>query len=349
MVSEQLTLGLGPQPAWSREGANYERDPLEKPARGTCPACLREVAVTADGAVVRHGWKESGRRRGVYGQGIQWGRCMGTGLRPLEETDADLVKSIQRIEVAIRDARRDADWHESEGADEYVGNAGSVTRQNGYGFHPDEAREKFADRVKEAAGQIGVSITVDHAVNTIRYREEKVDRYEYCAHRGFQGVALRSDLYSALNGGQPEIRVGALDDGSGGRGRTISRPGGNSDARRWTVQPDPTDILTFVGYETLRAQYVARLRSFVVDATRRVEALEDAGKHHMNHPSRGIAPPAPVVHWARSTTRRSSGQSGLEQACKRFTFRADGEPLPANWSADKGAVTCVRCRKKIDG
>jgi len=82
--------------------ATYERAPLKKGQRGTCPMCVRLIQVNAHGRIVRHGWKEKGRQVGQYGLGMQWGACLGWYERPLEETDADGLKHL----ATIRDAQR---------------------------------------------------------------------------------------------------------------------------------------------------------------------------------------------------------------------------------------------------
>jgi hypothetical protein len=82
--------------------ATYEREPLKKGTRGTCPMCVRLFQVSGNGRMVRHGWKEKGRQVGSYGLGRQWGECQGWSKRPIEETDADALVFLK----AIRDAQR---------------------------------------------------------------------------------------------------------------------------------------------------------------------------------------------------------------------------------------------------
>ena len=70
--------------------ATYTRNRVPYGKKATCPCCLKSHSVTQNaGTMVRHGWKETGRQVGSYGNGYQWGECKGWGMRPLEETDAD--------------------------------------------------------------------------------------------------------------------------------------------------------------------------------------------------------------------------------------------------------------------
>lgn len=75
----------------------YMREPMPQGRLSVCPLCLRGIEVNASGVMVRHGWKEQGRQKGQYGLGMQWGACIATGLRPLEQTDADGIKMIARL------------------------------------------------------------------------------------------------------------------------------------------------------------------------------------------------------------------------------------------------------------
>ena len=88
--------------------ATYTRNRVPYVQKGTCPCCLKSHSVTQKvGTMVRHGWKETGRQVGSYGNGYQWGECKGWGMRPLEETDADAQDIIlgmveSRDEIASR-------------------------------------------------------------------------------------------------------------------------------------------------------------------------------------------------------------------------------------------------------
>ena len=88
--------------------ATYTRNRVPYGKKATCPCCLKSHSVTQNaGTMVRHGWKETGRQVGSYGNGYQWGECKGWGMRPLEETDADAQDIIlgmveSRDEIASR-------------------------------------------------------------------------------------------------------------------------------------------------------------------------------------------------------------------------------------------------------
>ena len=67
--------------------SQYHRPSVVKGNAATCPCCLKFHEVITSGRMVRHGWKETGRRVGEYGMGFQWGNCHGWSLRPLQETE----------------------------------------------------------------------------------------------------------------------------------------------------------------------------------------------------------------------------------------------------------------------
>lgn len=64
----------------------------------TCPCCLRPIRTTKNGVIMRHGWKEEGRQHGVYGQGYQWGNCVGWQHLPIEISDRSALKFAEDIE-----------------------------------------------------------------------------------------------------------------------------------------------------------------------------------------------------------------------------------------------------------
>lgn len=98
----------------------YERDPVPFDRTGQCPCCLRQHCVVKTGRLVRHGWKEQGRQVGQHGRGFQWGACIGHGLRPLEQTDADAVTVIKQLDAALAKARADLAKNRKTGSDSYT-------------------------------------------------------------------------------------------------------------------------------------------------------------------------------------------------------------------------------------
>ena len=81
--------------------SNYSRDKIEKTHKATCPCCLESFCVKKNGTVVRHGWKETGRRKGQYGMGFQWGECWGTSAIPLEQSDVDGLRIARDLEAQL--------------------------------------------------------------------------------------------------------------------------------------------------------------------------------------------------------------------------------------------------------
>lgn len=100
------------------ETFTYMRNALPKAVRATCPLCCRAIKVAADGRMVRHGWKETGRKVGQQGLGFQWGECPATGSRPLEQTDADAIEHLEQLKAAAEDWERKAEEHKA-GRDYY--------------------------------------------------------------------------------------------------------------------------------------------------------------------------------------------------------------------------------------
>ena len=64
----------------------------------TCPGCLRQIRTNSLDLMYRHGWRETGRKAGQYGNSWQAGGCAGTGGAPIERTD----KSARRIAADYR-------------------------------------------------------------------------------------------------------------------------------------------------------------------------------------------------------------------------------------------------------
>lgn len=89
----------------------YMREPMPHHMRATCSLCCRSIQVHADGTLYRHGWKETGRKVGEVGLGFQWGECPATGDRPLEQTDEDGLKHVERIRQAIVTWEANAEAH----------------------------------------------------------------------------------------------------------------------------------------------------------------------------------------------------------------------------------------------
>lgn len=93
--------------------ATYSRLSAPKGTKVTCPCCLKKHNAKTDGTLTRHGWKETGRTVGSYGNGYQWGECAGWDRRPLEQTDADALAITDMIEADIPKMEADLERHET--------------------------------------------------------------------------------------------------------------------------------------------------------------------------------------------------------------------------------------------
>jgi hypothetical protein len=89
------------------------RDPMPGGMRATCSLCIRPIEVHTTGRLVRHGWKEEGRKAGEYGLGRQYGECPATAHLPLEQTDQDGLKFVQVLTEARAAWLTSADRHKA--------------------------------------------------------------------------------------------------------------------------------------------------------------------------------------------------------------------------------------------
>ena len=102
-----------------KEIPSYNRDKVPSDKRATCPCCLRAMRVTTKGRMVRHGWKETGRRVGEYGSGFQWGDCHGGAHLPLEQTDKHGRMFAERLREEVAKVNKALRKHESRKVDSY--------------------------------------------------------------------------------------------------------------------------------------------------------------------------------------------------------------------------------------
>lgn len=155
--------------------ATYTRDAVPSDKTGSCPCCLREHRASGRaGAMQRHGWKETGRQVGQHGCGFQWGACIGSGMRPLEETDRSAIIVLGRLAEEIEKTRASLARH-TAGDDIYrhttvsdsfgetrtreeASKAADALRAAGYTFTTAEARTgRRLDR-----------LTIQHTVEVTR-------------------------------------------------------------------------------------------------------------------------------------------------------------------------------------
>lgn len=163
----------------------YNRTPI--PAnladKVQCPCCLRFHRAKKNGRLVRHGWKETGRRAGEYGQGFQWGNCHGWSKRPLEQTDADALIIIDRLQESIDRATAEIKEHE-RGRDSYT----YVCIKKVYSFHRDQNRAL-------AAHLESIYVSCEITNDKIREQGARVYyapalRYTFIVLRGFESVEI---------------------------------------------------------------------------------------------------------------------------------------------------------------
>jgi hypothetical protein len=122
----------------------------------------------------RHGWKETGRQVGQHGCGFQFGACHGSGMKPLEQTDADalvvlaqLVLETKRTRAALavhtagedtyRHTFKVARWSDSNTRED-ASKASDALRVAGYTFDKEETQEGGGRR---SSSRLAVRFTVE--------------------------------------------------------------------------------------------------------------------------------------------------------------------------------------------
>jgi len=176
----------------------YMRDTIAK-ARVTCPCCLRSIMTKANGQMVRHGWKETGRQGGQWGCGYQWGECLGWDKTPLETTDRDALVVVKGLTDEIKNLKAEIKRQEAGGCESYTTRI-SIGRLRGRSYFASEetAREK-SDTIPALVAK-GLEFTVEpgkysqsfNALVTVVRGSETIDE-GYGALR----IASYSDLQAA--------------------------------------------------------------------------------------------------------------------------------------------------------
>ena len=100
---------------------------------GTCPCCLKQHRATKRGVVTRHGWQETGRQVGSFGQGFQWGECAGWGKLPLETTDADALEILETLTERMGKLQKEIHRH-TDGAESYTESINLTDNRNLEGY-----------------------------------------------------------------------------------------------------------------------------------------------------------------------------------------------------------------------
>ena len=223
----------------------YNRTPADRTRRVQCPCCLKAHKAKKGGRVTRHGWKETGRIVGSYGNGWQWGNCSGWGQRPLEETDADALDVIEQIQADIDKATAELDEH-VDGWDSYTY---TTTRQL-YSFRA--ALDARLTEVLEGLDDLDVEIT-----------EARIRKQGHC-------VYYRDGLQYVVS----------VPRGHGGITLTARDLLGDAGYRHGSGP-----ILSVPSWDDLRQRYIAALRKHIAAAKAQQAAIREAIEHHRANPS----------------------------------------------------------------
>ena len=213
--------------------ATYSRPGLANTDdRFTCPCCLRGIKLHRTSyRLARHGWRESGRVAGSYGNGFQWGACAGSGMRPIEVTDADALPIVARMlaeadRVSERRALVLADGLDRIDGVPVKGHANLPGMYRVRGNSEADRRKRDAllvqDEGVQAAVAAGVTMQSRQTQNSGRGRGFTYGRYTVTASvpRGFMGAnnyyvkiasyaAARDAMVSQLAKLENDLRAGA--------------------------------------------------------------------------------------------------------------------------------------------
>lgn len=178
----------------------YMRSPMPHHMRATCSLCCRPIQVHADGTLYRHGWKETGRKVGEIGLGFQWGECPATNDRPLEQTDEDGLKHVERIRQAIITWEGTAEAHRV-GLDSY---SHDVEREIAWEGHASII-ESESWKMWAASGLEVVRVR-EETKGLRGYRQRKIEITTYRVVRGYEAQGSR---YGARTVSYEALRAGA--------------------------------------------------------------------------------------------------------------------------------------------
>lgn len=307
--------------------ATYLRDLVPAEKCGQCPCCLRtDIRSSERGTLVRHGWKEVGRRVGQYGQGFQSGECLGWNRRPLETTDADALDILVALDKRIAACEAAYNDHATKGADAYYHDFTLKTEYE----HDDAARKTLVARFVKGFKKLGLEFTDSETtirVESIRVFYHKAHAFRFTIARGAAEEVITYRL------------VTAKDD---------LRYSKDSVAER------------IPSYEELRKAHCAELETLIKALRRQRDAIKAAIKHHFENPSNGQKDAkrrTKLVHLAKTfiipetscrpgTTLEERTRKGV--ACpKRATQTANGRQILAK-TENKDEVTCPKCKALID-
>lgn len=314
--------------------ATYKRDPVPAARMGQCPCCLKSHRSSAKGTLTRHGWKETGRQVGQHGMGFQWGACIGSGMRPLEETDRDALEVLVRLrahklEVAAQVARHAA------GAESYTYTIELAADR----LPPGYAGERKAESPEALASLTERTASLVKALGKLGYATKVSEtRAERRSFRTTSVPARKVAVEVARGAEETALTYKAID---GKKAQSY-----HADSTAFTVK----------SYESLRAadhrHYVELLESL----ERQDQAIVAAIKHHRENPSNGSADTVrrgKLVHLTRVVVlaaERCAPGATLEQRTRRSLACGARKNTMGGYrhlleTTDPNAVTCPKCKE----
>jgi len=294
--------------------ATYTRKALDRTRRGTCPCCLKEHNATKGGGMTRHGWKETGRRAGSYGNGYQWGACWGGGLRPLEETDRSGLYVVAKMDASELELEGKLAYHKAGESDHY---AFEIVVRTFDGSGP-----LLIEKLQE-------SVTM-YPMPSRDKRGNKVTIYDVVVPRGFKGVTVKMTYQ-----GTPVEKVA----------KVAAFTKGWTSRRSVSVPPYEELRQREIGNIERAIQNLKDQRAWILSA---IAHHKDNPSWGVPHGAKKCVHLAKV----RSYKRRGMGNDGAIRervvreehlACSRFKTPAD----VAHSTEIREEVTCSRCLKSI--
>ena len=260
----------------------YKRTKAQRGTKVQCPTCLKTHCAKSDGSLVRHGWKETGRIMGEYGNGYQWGECFGWSMPPLEETDEHALATLKKIQAEIDKATAELDEHtEDKGWDSYtfIIESGKIYR---YGPNKHEAINAFIEK------NVIDGVTSSPVIK----RRDRYDSYyvrTFKVDRGFMGATICTSRWEKNEEKIPYIFVLSGEHTYEGRFNPKGRNGGGTViAHTYPELPEsdygPKSVI-IPSWEKLRQKRILMLQSFIAESKYTYERIEAAIKHHRENPS----------------------------------------------------------------
>jgi len=133
----------------------YDRGPQTARSYAVCPSCLRELQLSKNGTMGRHGWNAHNVQHGTS-TGWHTGPCNGHKMAPLNQTDRDGITESIRIRKIARELAEAAFHHENVGSSSYID---SVRERVGRG---EGGYVKAAAFVAKVEGIEGIVISHHH-------------------------------------------------------------------------------------------------------------------------------------------------------------------------------------------